>query len=600
MKKKVLASLISSLLVICMLGTSVFAATPVLTEDFEIEPIDGLYVSMPEIRVYSENLMTNTGTFEDAETYDKNMGVSGGGKACDGTVAHSGSSSLKLTPSSGTISVQPYALPSKLDAGVYEVEAYVKSDNPYIATAGINANVGGSFLSAANGNLVGGVADNGNVVGAITLDSEWQRVVGRFVFTKSPVGMTASSGKVFADDGQQFAFNIGIDKGNAADTSAPIYFDDVKVRKVLNAVPSTVTRQAGMPTYPIDALSGKQKAQVIIDVKNQTNEAQDLTLITAYYNEDGSLEQVLNVYKIESKVPVSDAIQHIESNTFDIPTIADGGEIKTFVWDGTSSLFPYTDQADSSFTTSHIFKEGTSAEAQAFKSKPLPGSDNVFSYDQFTSATSGTTAHYGNQMYTGAAKSGVRSLYISGQADARSDTSATASGVNFKVEPNHKYKVEFYVMRSTAQAIAFRISGASQYGNIRGGATVPVQEWSAEGVTAYTSVSGFTTIADGKVTTTDKVRPLAKHHVSPTDGSKGWTKVTCTFTTPPATALANTYKESSSADYGERLYWDVFGYGDYAYMSVSFVPNSYICAMSGSKTAQGAWVDDITVTDITE
>ncbi len=568
-----------------MLGTSVFAAeTVVFEESFELEPIDGLYVSMPEIRVYSsETALITTGTFESGEK-ESNAFLKNNNIVVDANGAHTDNYGLLFKTAAN---LQIYAYSDRLEDGVYEFEAYVKSEKPYSVSMGVNQTTFSKFMATADASdstVGGGAAEHGHAAGRAVASSDWQRVSARYVFTKSPKGMLSSTGTLFDDSESvypQFHITVAAGAAGAYDGNAPLYVDDIKLRKVENAVPSNNPRQKGMPTYPIDALSGKQNAQVVMDVKNQTTTgSKHLTLITAYYNEDGSLHSVLNVYNTD--VAKSDAVQHIESNTFDIPTIADGGEIKTFVWDGASSLFPYTDQADSSFTTSHIFTEGTEAEGYTFDSTPIPGSDNVYSYGDLNrgETTVNGVAHYTNQVYTGTALSGVRSLYIPSILVRDNDT-VTASGVNFPVKANTKYKLEFWVLGENKRLVNFRIGGEADEGNINGG-NMPTQTWSSNDITSYANSAEANRIEkgttdDGTATLIFKNGIAANHtkYFARPDASSAigkWTKITCEFTTP-----AELTKE---------------------FMSLSLIPDADVCKENSARN--GAWIDDIVVYEITE
>ncbi len=577
MKKRVFASLMASLLVVCMLGTSVFASTTgevVFSDSFEIEPIDDFYVSMPEIRAYGECLLGEGYHFDD-NNYSDNGVVelwsdtqSYGDLTRDDnyTKLPGASRCVILSKGSGGHGIHINFAADKIAAGgVYEVEAYIKG-----TAAGIPVSIKPCFRNGMETSY----ADNGQAIVKTTTSTDWERIVSRFSFDAA---LTATG---------TVAFDLNIAWPNETDR---IYLDDLKFRKVENAVQSTINGQTGMPTYPISALAGKTNAQVVMDVKNETGAPKDLTLITAYYNEDGSLNTVLNVYK--TSVPTSVAIQHIESNEFAVPAGVTAGEIKTFAWNDAKQLFPYTEKVDSEYATYHQKAVGDQAETQSFWSKPLPSTKTWVKRDNIAYGSANLYAAHTESVESGVARTGARALYIPTIASAANESIV---GTTFPIKPGRKYEVKFYVAQASTymDSLKMGVTGATPANVLKGDYVyAPAGTWN----TSLKFHNGNEVLSGNNLAQAPgQANGSMLQAYSAEAADPFWKEVTFTFETPAAGALLFDGTNAPVVEGHEGILWDFTGYN----YGLIFAASADFYSATSSMDAGGAWIDDITVTDI--
>lgn len=588
--KKLLSCLLVLLLTICMSGVSVLAAeTVVFSDSFERESEPGFYVSNPVLRSYGENLFTN-GDFSSALIKSAGEGDQ---------VYFSVSSNYPTAIVDGELTVLPAASKVGTDGGfnisipidymttgnIYELEMYVKSDSAYPFKMTHNATYLGHSSKTYYG--MNYLQDNGNRLMSSVAAPEYERVVARFSIETTPT-QDQTIGGVTMPTHVPLSFSIDWNFDGRTATTDALYIDNIKLRKVTNATPSTVATQVGMPVYSDANLAGKN-AQAAMDVMNTTNSAKDVTLITAYYNADKSLNSILNIYK--TTVPGnSTATQRIESPEFAVPANLNGGDIQVFAWDSTSSLIPYLEKTDSEYVSYGVKETTTNLLQQKIK-----GSDVWHYEDSFANSAGNANSSFTEEIDTATAKSGIASLCLPTVAGNTPSMVYTT----VPVKPDTTYRLEFYVMPTYVDSFVFYVSGAC--GSVPNAKTYIMQGTINSEFKWAGNLTGSTSTEE--VTVTGKQTVQGARYYGPITGSasevKGWHKVTYTFTTPPADAKANDGVYSVAGTVGnEGSYWTTFG------SNVGIVfghgAQSYANGTTPKSREYAAWIDDVVLYEVTE
>ena len=586
--KKLLSCLLALSLTVCASGFVASAAdTVVFSDSFERESESGFYVSNPVLRSYGENLFTNGDFSSDLISSGSGVYIDKAYNSPKKFVITDGA--LEILPADSKVAtdytINIYIPIDYMTGGnIYELEMYVKSDSAYPIKMNLNQTHLGQSKKTYYG--VDYLYDNGNRLMSAVAAPEFERVVTRFSIEKTPTQEETIGG---VDLPTHIQLQVGIDwdfDGRTATTDS-LYIDDIKLRRVTNAAPSTSAVQVGMPSYSDANLAGKN-VQAIMDVMNATDNAKDITLITAYYNADTSLNNILNVYK--TSVPGnSTATQRIESEVFTVPADLSGGDIKVFAWDSTSSLIPYLEKTDSEYV-GYAVKESASDHSNL--NKNVDGSD-VWRYeDNFAAIAGGAISSFTEELDTATAKSGIASLClptVAGNAPSMVYTTVP-------VKPDTTYRLEFYVMPTYLDSFTFYVSGAC--GNTPNTKTYAMTGTLNSKFKWAGNLTGST--ATEEVVVTSKQTNQGARYYGPISGAiTGWNKVTYTFTTPPADAKANDGVYSVTGTVGEEgSYWTTFG------SNVGIVfghgPQSYANATTPKSREYAAWIDDVVLYEVAE
>lgn len=466
MKKLTLARrLVAAILAAMTLAstTAAFADTVVYENSFETSngATTGLYVSMPEIRTYGPNIIATN--FAAENIYAKGDGVSnlsvnrativGSQEAARGG---EGDWSAKVTPNGNDRGSFPYYLftGSKLEAGIYEVEGWFYTD-----VDGMNIDFATDRYNESNAvNAYGNFAKYGNERGTGTLKAnEW-------TYIKATYALTSAGTTDFI-----LAFIPQNGWAKADSTNGVLYVDDVKFRKVTNATLTEDEYQSGMPVYSTAAISG-QTATARVFAANTTNADKTFQLITAVYEADGRYVSAIVNEPIKVPANSSKAPYTVE---FEVPELEEGQYIKSFVWNSLTDISSLS-LAKNYSDADYLLRAGVARNAG------IPNTGGAVAMQ----ASNYTTAHGVDRIVSGIAKSGVNSFLI---------TSTDTNGMvfmNFPVQQNHTYKLEYYVnMRNYCNSRSDCIVGYIMNNMNRNGQNITPATTSYNGVAAGQSAA---------------------------------------------------------------------------------------------------------------
>lgn len=549
-------------------SANVFADTVVVSDDFEIhsKTADGVLLGVPEVKVYGDEIIVD-GDFEsstdigrysgDALAYGVNSFGSQPGYLYKTTdTAHSGTKSLCINPNKTTgnafSSNNGLAITLrgsideryKLEQGIYEAEIWVYTDAPnYAVGFGPHYNTGVANLN-----------QNGSIMVKAKLESGvWTKLKTIISVAKecTEVGMLATIYSGYSGE----------------PTLYPLYFDDFSLKKIENAEPKVQaddgnikhSNQNGLPIYTQEGIRGTadepKTVTVTCPISNNSEDDTTAMLISVLYNADNTLNSILGMTDDAVRdIYAGDAAELV--NKFVIPADAPADcYLVNYVWDGIESAGAHMKKFK---YPSHPYKLlGVAGEDDSsyIAGKNIPNTTwkSVSQHPTYSSWMNYPA--YADQLMTGVSRNGMSSLYMPLTKNA--GDSMTFAYRDFAAEAGHTYKVEFYTFDNATDYLAFQV--------------VPCEgkEWNTQTkltLTADTENTDFTSFQPTTWATTpsSRIRVYAGYN-------NGWGKITFTFT------AAETTTHSVMLTHGQN------GYVEKAL----------------SHTAQGVYIDDFTITDIT-
>lgn len=459
MKKKMTA-VVAALAMVSASGASVFAEKVIFEDSFERASWtdNNFYISAPEVKVYGENLITD-GDFENGQDIGRysgnqtayginSVGVANTYLAKSEKKARNGSWSLCIDPTADTTKVwstNNYPMLTvrgdKFGEGIYEIEAWVYTDAPnYVIRLGQHYNY--SALLSTYGNISSQVA------------------LGEGKWTK--IRSTISVPQVEANIKElAFCFNMVTNWAKNGDVYYPLYIDDVKVRKVENAIVTNnsaldngntrPSNQNGMGRYTMEGIIStpevEKNVETLVTVNNVNGEDDyEVSIVSALYAADGTLMSVLG-NKTETVYAGTENYELVSN--FVVPAgTPTSAKLVTYCWDNVENVKPHTVQYVYPY---HMYKvmvnDDNTINYLPAKRVPETMWCSVPYYSDYGSHAY-TPAMF-DQVMVGNGRSGMNSLFI-----PLTKTYGVENGVmnrgyvykDFEVEEGHTYEIEFYAM----------------------------------------------------------------------------------------------------------------------------------------------------------
>ena len=457
---KKLTAVVASLAMISASGFSAFAEKVIFENSFDRASWTDnyFYISAPEVKVYGENLISD-GDFENGQDigrysgHQTAYGVNSVGSANtylakSGEKVRNGSWALCIDPTLDTTktwSVNNYPMLTvrgeKFGEGIYEIEAWAYTDAPNYV-----------LRLAQHYNYSAALSQYGNIAEQVVLEAgKWKKIRSTISVPQVETNIPEIA----------FCFNMVTNWAKNGDAYYPLYLDDIKVRKVENAVVTNnsaldngntrPSNQNGMARYTMEGIIStpevEKNVETLVTVNNVNGEDDyDISIVSALYAADGTLMSIL----ANAKETIYAGTENYEIvSNFVVPAgTPNDAKLVTYCWDNMDNIKPHTVKYTYPY---YLYKNMVNDDntLNYLPNKRIPETAWCSAPYYTDYGSHAYTAAMFDQVMVGNGRSGMNSLFI-----PLPKTYAVNEGVmnkgyvykDFEVEEGHTYHVEFYAM----------------------------------------------------------------------------------------------------------------------------------------------------------